>query len=124
MTLSDPRPIVWLGSTLTEVRGYSEEVRQQVGTALREAQHGGKHRRTKPLKGFGGASVLEIVADDADGTYRVIYTVRFRDRLFVLHAFTKKSTRGISTPEHELAIVRSRLVLATQLSDAANQGGI
>ncbi len=119
----EARPIAWLGSTLTDVRSYSESVRQQVGTALREAQQGGKHQRAKPLKGFGNASVLEIVADDADGTYRVVYTVKFRDRLFVLHAFTKKSTHGSATPDHEIAIVRARLTLAAEIVRTTNDTG-
>jgi phage-related protein len=63
----------------------------------------------KPLKGFGGAGVLEIL-DDFDGdTYRAVYTVRFTGAVYVLHAFQKKSKHGIATPKAELNLIRQRL---------------
>ena len=73
------------------------------------AQRGGKHPDAKVLQGFGGASVLEIVEDSEGDTYRGVYTVKFADAVYVLHAFQKKSTRGISTPRHHLELIRSRL---------------
>jgi phage-related protein len=66
-------------------------------------------RSAKPLKGFGGASVLEIVARDEAGTYRGVYTVKFSGVVYVLHVFQKKSTFGIATPKHELDLIKSRL---------------
>ncbi len=82
---------------------------------MREAQRGGKHERAKPLKGFGGAGVLEIV-DDFDGdTHRTMYTVRFLDTVYVLHAFQKKSTHGIETPQREMDTVRRNLARAEQV---------
>jgi phage-related protein len=56
-------------------------------------------RAAKPLKGFGGRSVLEIVADHAGDTWRAVYTVRFQEAIYVLHAFQKKSKKGIATPK-------------------------
>ncbi len=63
----------------------------------------------KPLKGFGGAGVLEIVDSFAGDAYRAVYTVQLATAVYVLHAFQKKSTRGIATPQRELDLVRARL---------------
>jgi phage-related protein len=84
-------------------------VRREVGFALSFAQMGEKHPSAKPLKGFKGAGVLEIVEDFRGDTYRAIYTVRFTDVVYVLHAFMKKSKSGIKTPKHELELIESRL---------------
>jgi phage-related protein/predicted XRE-type DNA-binding protein len=79
-----------------------------MGTALNSAQLGGKHPAAKPLSGFGGAGVLEIV-DDFDGeTYRAVYTVKFANTVYVLHAFQKKSRKGIETPKNEIDLIRRR----------------
>jgi len=78
-----------------------------MGYALELAQGGGKHPDAKPLRGFGGTGVVEIVVDFDRNTYRVVYTVRFRDAVYVLHTFQKKSKRGIKTPKHEIGLVRA-----------------
>jgi len=72
---------------------------------------GGKHVDAKPLQGFGGAGVIEIVANDDGGTYRAVYTVRFADIVYVLHCFQKKSRSGISTPKQEIDLIKARLKL-------------
>jgi phage-related protein len=66
------------------------------------------------LKGFGGRSVLEIVAPHDGDTYRAVYTVKFKDAVYVLHAFQKKSTKGIATPQREIDLIRRRLADAEQ----------
>lgn len=105
----------WIGSSHDAVRAFPSEVRLVVGQALYEAQAGGRHRAAKPLKGFGGAGVLEIV-DDFDGdTYRAVYTVKFAGVVCVLHAFQKKSKTGISTPKHVMDLVRQRFAEAVRL---------
>ena len=105
---SEPKPVRWIGSSREDLRGFPEDVRNRVGGALWEAQLGRKATFAKPLKGFGGAGVLEVV-DDFDGdTYRAIYTVRFAGVVYVLHAFQKKSTRGIATPRHEINLIEER----------------
>ena len=84
-------------------------MKQRIGGALWDAQIGRKAPYAKPLRGFGGAGVLEIV-DDFDGdTYRAVYTVRFATAVYVLHAFQKKSKRGIATPKTELDLINLRL---------------
>jgi len=104
-----PKPVRWVGSSREDLRSFPEEVRRQVGGALWDAQLGMKAPFAKPLKGFRGAGILEIV-DDFDGdTYRAVYTVRFAGAVYVLHAFQKKSRHGIATPRAELKLIEQRL---------------
>ena len=103
------RPVEWIASSRDDVRAFPKEVRAVVGEALYRAQQGGEHPAVKALKGFGGRGVLEVV-DDFDGnTFRTVYTVRFTESVYVLHAFQKKSTRGRATPKHEIELVRLRM---------------
>lgn len=109
-----PKPVRWVGSSKEDLREFPEEVRRRVGGALWDAQLGRKAPYVKPMKGFGGASVLEIV-DDFDGdTFRTVYTVRFVGAVYVLHAFQKKSRRGIATPKAELDLIAQRLKRAKE----------
>lgn len=87
-------------------------IRRFFGHALHFAQNGERHDACKVLKGFGGAGVLEAVEEDADGTYRAVYTVKFKEAVFVLHCFQKKSKSGIATPGKEMEIVHARLKIA------------
>ena len=109
MTGPPVKPLVWVGSSLRDVRRFPERVKDVFGFALYLAQHVGKHVSAKPLKGFGGAGVLEVVEDDDPGTYRAVYTVKFSHAVYVLHAFQKKSKSGIATPKAELDKIRQRL---------------
>ena len=84
-----------------------------MGFAIYQAQNGLRHHDAKPLKGF-GSRILEVVARHEGDTFRAVYTVRFQERVYVLHAFQKKAKRGIATPKQELALVRHRLRLAEQ----------
>ena len=90
-------------------------IRKFFGHALDFAQRGDKHDAAKALKGFGGAGVLEIVEDGRGGTYRAVYTIRFKEAVFVLHVFQKKSKQGIATPKPDLDINRERLKVAEQM---------
>ncbi len=102
------KPIEWIGSSLKDLRGFPEEVKDVMGVALDVAQQGEKHESAKPLQGFGGAGVLEVI-DDFDGdTYRAVYTVKLKGVVYVLHAFQKKSKKGISTPKEEIDLVKKR----------------
>jgi phage-related protein len=108
------KPVVWIGSTRADLAAFPEEVKDAIGYALYIAQLGGKHSDAKPLQGFGGAAILEIIEDHAGNTYRAVYTVRFADRIYVLHVFQKKSKAGIKTPKHQMELIRSRLKRAEQ----------
>lgn len=106
------KPLLWIGSSQKDLRAFPEDVKDVMGFALHVAQMGGKHGDAKPLSGFGGAGVLEVV-DDYDGdTYRAVYTVRFEGVVYVLHAFQKKAKRGIKTPQQDIDLMRARLKLA------------
>jgi phage-related protein len=109
-----PKPVRWIGSSKEDLREFPEDVRRRVGGALWDAQLGLKAPYAKPLRGFGGAGVLEIV-DDFDGdTFRAVYTVRFARVIYVLHAFQKKSKRGIAAPKAELKLIEQRLKRARE----------
>jgi len=106
------KTLYWIGSSLEDVRRFPEAVKQVVGYALYLAQEGDKHDDAKPLRGFAGAGTLEVVADHRGDTYRAVYTVKFRDVVYVLHAFQKKSKRSVATPKQEIQLIRARLKLA------------
>ena len=108
-TVDAPKPVFWIASSRKDVMAFPKEVRQTVGQALFDAQTGGKHSDAKPLKGFKGAGVLEVVEDDDGSTYRAVYTVKFAGAVYVLHAFQKKSKRGSKTPAEEIEKVKARL---------------
>ena len=91
------------------MKKFPKSVRLTIGQALFDAQTGSKHPNAKPLKGFGGAGVLEVVEDDDGSTYRTVYTVKFARVVYVLHAFQKKSKSGIKTPPEQIEKVKSRL---------------
>ena len=109
------KPVEWISSTLKDMRAMPDDVRDVFGKALFMAQLGGKHVAAKPLKGFVGAGVLEVVEDHDGDTYRAVYTVRFADAVYVLHVFQKKSKHGIDTPKEEADKIRARLQMAEEL---------
>jgi phage-related protein len=106
------KPIRWVSRSREDLRRFPDDVRRDIGFALDFAQRGAKHPSAKPLKGFGGAGVLEVVEDHRGDTYRAVYTVRFAEIVYVLHAFMKKSTSGIKTPKHEIDLIEQRLKAA------------
>ncbi len=108
------KPVVWIGSTRADLASFPEDVKDAIGYALYIAQRGGKHADAKPLRGFGGAGILEIAEDHAGGTYRAVYTVRLAGRIYTLHAFQKKSKAGIKTPKPEIDLIKSRLKRAEE----------
>jgi phage-related protein/predicted XRE-type DNA-binding protein len=106
--VASEKPVVWIGSSLEDLREFPELPRREVGFAISEAQLGRKHPKAKPLKGFGGASTLEIVQDYDGDTYRAVYTVKFGNTIYVLHCFQKKSKSGISTPKRDTDLIMRR----------------
>ncbi|UEN98433.1 type II toxin-antitoxin system RelE/ParE family toxin [Acidiferrobacter thiooxydans] len=116
------KPLFWIGSSKKDLVGLPVGVRKFFGHALDFAQRGDRHDAAKVLKGFGGAGVLEVVEDDADGTYRAVYTVRFEEAVFVLHCFQKKSKSGIATPKEDMNIIRDRLKIAEAFAKELRHG--
>jgi len=112
VTVGVSKGIIWVSSSLEDLKRFPEPVQKVMGFALFQAQCGGKHLQAKPLKGFGGAGVLEIIEDFDGNAFRTMYTVRFADAVYVLHAFQKRSKRGIKTPKREMDVVRARLRMA------------
>jgi len=108
------KPVRWVGSSRRDLGGFPAPVRRDIGQALYAAQWGEEYPNVKALQGFGGRSVLEIVAPYAGDTYRGVYTVRFEDAIYVLHAFQKKSKRGLATPKKEIDLIKKRLAAAEQ----------
>jgi phage-related protein len=106
---TERKPVHWMGSALKDLRKFPEEPRRVISHALDLAQQGKKYVAAKPMKGYKGAGVLEIVDDDDGNTYRAVYTVRFPGAIYALHAFQKKSKSGIMTPKQEIDLVNQRL---------------
>jgi len=105
----ETKPIFWLGNSQKNLRSFPDEVRDVMGYGLFLAQKGGKHPDAKPLKGFGGAGVLEIMEEHDGNAYRSVYTVKLAGVVYVLHAFQKKSKKRIATPKHDVDLVKDRL---------------
>jgi phage-related protein len=112
-----PKPLVWIGDSLEVLKSFPQAVRSEMGFAIYQAQTGGKHVNAKPLHGF-GTGVLEMVSDHRGDTFRVVYTVRLAGRVYLLHAFQKKSKTGIATPKADMELVRRRLKRAMELNAA------
>ena len=108
------KPVKWISSSCDDLRRFPEEVQQVMGFALYLAQLGKKHPDAKPLKGFKGSGVLEIVENLDGDTYRAVYTVKFAEIVYVLHAFQKKSKHGIATPKQDIDLIESRLKRAKE----------
>lgn len=89
-----------------------DDVQDTFGFALSLAQFGEVHPDAKPLKGFGGAGVMEVVESFEGNAFRAVYTVQFEEVVYVLHCFQKKSTSGISTPKPDIELIKKRLSAA------------
>jgi phage-related protein len=112
---SRPRRLGWIASSRRDMRALPKSVRRSFGVALYAVQIGQTPPIAKPLRGFGGAGVLELVEDDVGGTYRAVYTVRYATAVYVLHAFQKKSKRGQETPQRDSDLIKERLKRAEEI---------
>ena len=106
--------VLWVGSSKKDLMAMPDEVKSAFGFALYLGQQGKKHQNAKPLKGFSGAGVLEVVEDCLGDTFRAVYTVKIAENIYVLHCFQKKSKRGIETPKQEIDLIRDRLKMAQE----------
>ena len=111
----DTNPIEWVGSSKEDLSEFPRDVKARFGFALHVAQLGRKHPDAKPLQGFGGAGVLEVVARFEGDAFRAVYTVKLAGRVYVLHAFQKKSKSGISTRKADIDLIRARLKIANSV---------
>ena len=110
--MNESKTLRWAGSCRKDLKDFPKPVQRLIGQALFAAQNSEEFPSVKALKGFGGRSVLEIVAPFDGDTWRTVYTVRFRDVIYVLHAFQKKSKQGRVTPKKEIEMIRRRLMEA------------
>lgn len=114
----ESKPLDFVGTARDDLRGFSRPVRIIIGVALAEAQRGLKHPDAKLLRGFKGASVLEVVANFDGDTYRAVYTVRLVHAIYVLHCFQKKSTHGVATSARDIDLIERRLRMAEAIDRA------
>ena len=111
------KPVVWVGSSHEDWKTFPDDVQDVMGYALHLAQCGEKASNAKPLTGFKGASVLEITDNYNSDTYRAVYTVKFEGIVYILHAFQKKSKKGIATPKSHIQLIEKRLKKARDYHD-------
>lgn len=102
------RPLLWIGSSFRDYREFPPKVQETCGYELFLAQTGQHPPSAKMLKGIGSGTV-ELIEDFDGDTYRTVYTVRFEKAVYVLHAFKKKSKRGIKTPQTDIDLIKRRL---------------
>jgi phage-related protein len=108
------KPLVWMGDSLEAVRDFPPPVKDEIGFALYQAQIGKKHMNAKPMKGL-GSGILEIISDYRSNTFRAVYMAKLGDKIYVLHAFQKKSKGGIATPQPDIELIKQRLKHAVKL---------
>ncbi|HEX8906717.1 MAG TPA: type II toxin-antitoxin system RelE/ParE family toxin [Longimicrobiaceae bacterium] len=125
METNNPKPVVWIGRSKKHYNSFPPEVLDDFGHALRLVQKGERIiLGAKPLSGgvLKGLRITEIVKDFDGDTYRLVYTTKLEGVVYVLHAFKKKSTHGIATPQHEIELIRMRYATAVQLHEQEFEG--
>jgi len=113
------KEVIWVGSSLNDLKTFSSEVKDEIGFSLYLVQKGKTPQNAKPFHGL-GAGVMEIVCDFNTDTYRVVYALKIGKAVYVLHSFQKKSKSGIRTPQKEVDLIRQRLKIAKTI--AAKRG--
>jgi phage-related protein len=122
MTNDSPlKPVIWVGTSLEDLRRFPAPVQDHMGFALYVAQGGDKHQDAKVLSGFGGAGVLEVIKDYRGDTFRAVYALKYAGTVYVLHAFQKKSKSGRQTPRRDIELIKQRLREAEQIARGRKQ---
>lgn len=109
------RDVVWMGDSRKRLKEFPNETQRSMGGALMLAQFGGTADNVKPFKGV-GSGVFEIVESHQKNAYRMIYAVQIGEKIYVLHAFQKKSKTGIKTPKSDVDLVKERYKQAQELA--------
>lgn len=115
------KPVIWIGTSLKDLREFPAPVQDHVGYVLYVAQRGGKHEDAKVLSGFGGSGVLEVVTDYRGDTFRAVYTLKYAGKVYVLYAFQKKSKSGRKTPRGDTELIQRRLREAERIARGGRQ---
>jgi phage-related protein len=110
------RPVVWLGNARKNLKGFPEGAQKLLGDELQLIQFGGMPKDAKPFKGV-GSGVLELALRYASDAYRVVVAVQLGKRIYILHAFQKKSKKGIATPQRDVDLIKRRYAEARELAD-------
>jgi phage-related protein len=110
-----PRPVVWLGNSKKNLRDFPDGAQKLLGDELQLIQFGGMPKDAKPFKGV-GSGVLEIALRYASDAYRVVLALQIGSRIYVLHAFQKKSKKGIETPKRDVDLIKKRYTEAQELA--------
>jgi phage-related protein len=99
------KTLFWVGTSRKDLAALPSEVRDVFGYALYKAEIGSQHSHAKPLKGFNGNGVIEMVKSQLRNTYRLVYSTDFNNGIYVLHCFQKKSTQGIKTSQSDMNLI-------------------
>lgn len=109
------RPVVWLGNSKRNIQGFPEGTQKLIGDELQLIQFGEMPKDAKPFKGI-GSGVFEIAIRYGTNAYRTVLAVQLGRKIYVLHAFQKKSKKGIETPKHDVDLIRQRYKEAKELA--------
>ena len=109
------RPVVWLGSSKKKLQDFPHGAQKLLGDELQLIQFGGMPKDAKPFKGV-GSGVLELAVRYASDAYRVVLALQIGRRIYVLHAFQKKSKKGIATPKPDVDLINQRYAEAKELA--------
>jgi len=109
------KQLVWMGSSLKDLKKFPETVKDEIGYILYLVQIGEYHQNITPLTGFPGG-VMEIKSYYDKDTYRSVYATKLGDEIYVLHAFKKKSKKGIKIPKEDIEVIKQRLKRAEELA--------
>ena len=109
------KELIFMGDSKVSLSGFPDEVKREIGYVLRFAQDGKTHYKAKAFKGYPG--VVEIVSPHRKETYRAVYAYKIGARLYVLHAFQKKSKHGSETPKPDLDVIEARYKAAKRMEE-------
>lgn len=110
----DLKEIIWIGNSQKIIQSFPVQVKKDIGDALLDVQFGGIPPSAKHLKGL-APGVYEIRDNFNTDTYRTVFAIKLGDNVYVLHAFKKKSKRGIKTPVEEIKLIKSRYKEAIEI---------
>lgn len=109
------RPLVWLGNARRNIQAFPSEAQKLIGDQLQLIQFGGMPKDAKPFKGI-GSGVLEIAVRHDTDAYRTVVALQIGKNIYVLHAFQKKSKKGIATPRQDVDLIKRRYAEAKELA--------
>ncbi len=110
------RPVVWLGNSRRNIQAFPPDARRIIGGELQLMQYGGMPKDAKPFRGI-GSGVIEIAIRHDGEAYRTVVALQFGGNIYVLHAYQKKSKKGIATPKQDVDLIKQRYKEAKELAE-------